>query len=247
MKRLCPILFLLVVSGVAFSQSPKQCPTVWVEGPSTTYETVSTDEPITFSAHLSASNSTAQPEYRWEVSAGTIVSGQATPKITVDVVGLGGLVITAKVSVGGLACSAEASRSITLLPEGMVCGLAFDQYGDIRFEDEMARLDNFAVQLQNYKTAQGHIFVYAGKQTYKDEAKERLQRAKDYLVNVRGIEPERVITIDGGYRMDFSFTLLVVPPGAAPPSASPELSPSEIELTKPRPRNSARRNTSKRR
>jgi hypothetical protein len=241
MKTLGPILFLLVVSGVAFSQSPKQCPTVWVAGPSATYELVATSESITFAAHLRPSKSPAQPEYRWKVSAGTIASGQGTPKITVDVAGLGNLVITARVSVGGLASPAEASRSVTLLPMGMVCGLPFDQYGDVNIENEMARLDNFAIQLQNDGTAQGHIFAYAGKRTYPGEALQRVQRAKDYLVNVSGIEPERVVAVDGGYRTEFSVTLIIAPRGAAPPSASPEFSPCEIELTKRRPHGSAKR------
>jgi hypothetical protein len=192
-------------------------------------------------------NKPARPEYRWEVSSGTIVSGQGTPAITVDTVGLGAVVVTARVSVGGLsqACPTEASRSVSILPPGVVCDLAFDQYGDIRFEDEKARLDNFAIQLLNYKGATGYIFAYAGKQTYEGEAAERLLRAKNYLVKVRDMDPARIITIDGGYRQEFSVSLIIAPPGAAPPSAMPTLSPAEIELSKPRPRDLEKRKTSK--
>jgi hypothetical protein len=46
---------------------------------------------------------------------------------------------------------------------GFVCGLPFDTYGNIRFSDEKARLDNFAIQLQNQEDAHGQIIVYAGR------------------------------------------------------------------------------------
>ena len=42
------------------------------------------------------------------------------------------------------------------------CRLGLDGYGNIRFLDEKARLDNFAIQLQNEPKTQGYIIVYAG-------------------------------------------------------------------------------------
>ena len=124
--------------------------------------------------------------------------------------------------------------------------MPFDEYGDLGFEDEKARLDNFAIQLFNQKAATGYIFAYARKQTYESEAAERLLRAKNYLVTVRKMDPARVIIIDGGYQEQFCVTLILVLPGATPPSTMPTLSPAEIELTKPRPRDRAKRKTSKR-
>jgi hypothetical protein len=124
--------------------------------------------------------------------------------------------------------------------------MAFDEYGDIRFEDEKARLDNFAIQLFNQKSATGYIFAYAGKQTYEGEAAERLLRAKNYLVKVRDMDPARIIVVDGGYQEELRVTLILVFPGVTPPIAMPTLSPSEIELTKRRPHVLAKRKTSKR-
>ena len=119
--------------------------------------------------------------------------------------------------------------------------MPFDQYGDIRFEDEKARLDNFAIQLLNFKGSMGYILAYAGKRTYEGEAAERLLRAKNYLVKVREMDPARIITIDGGYQEEFSVSLIIAPPGAIPPSAKPGLSPAEIELTKPSARQTKRK------
>ena len=39
----------------------------------------------------------------------------------------------------------------------------FDDFGDIKCEDEMARLDNFAIQLQNDPQSKGAIMVFTGK------------------------------------------------------------------------------------
>jgi len=52
--------------------------------------------------------------------------------------------------VGGLdpACSRTASCSTAVRPPPPQC-TKFDEYGNIKFNDEKARLDNFAVQLQN--------------------------------------------------------------------------------------------------
>lgn len=232
-RHLALVALALLTPSVGFSQVTEKCPTVWVDGPSTE---ITVPTPIVFTARLTGLNPTARPQYRWDVSAGSIVSGQGTHTITIDTTGLGGSVVRAKVSVGGVSttCETEASRSSTILPEGIVCGLPFDSYGDVSFENEEARLDNFAIQLLNQETATGYIIVYAGKRTYEGEAAERLLRAKDYLVKRRQIDPNRIITVDGGYKEDFGVTLIIAPMGAAPPSAMPTLSPGEVEFTKRR-------------
>lgn len=113
-----------------------------------------------------------------------------------------------------------------LLP--VICDLAFDSYGDIRFEDEKARLDNFAIQLQNYPNAHGFIVVYAGRKATVNQAQRRANRAKNYMVNVRGIESERLYAIDGGYQPQLEIKLIVAPPRAEPPQLAPSLDPSQI-------------------
>ncbi|HST51145.1 MAG TPA: hypothetical protein VLJ61_10860, partial [Pyrinomonadaceae bacterium] len=71
-------------------------------------------------------------------------------------------------------------------------------------------------------------------------AQRRCDRAKDYLVTTRGIDASRVVTVDGGYKEDLTVELWVVPSGAAPPTASPTVQPSEVQ-TGPAPRRGRRR------
>src|SRR5712691_8379870 len=68
----------------------------------------------------------------------------------------------------------------------------FDAFGDIKCEDEYARLDNFAIQLQNEPTAKGLIIFYGGrsfrgKLPRRGDAAARAARLRPYLVKRRGI------------------------------------------------------------
>jgi len=91
----------------------------------------------------------------------------------------------------------------------------FDEYGNIKFNDEKARLDNYAIQLQNTPGSSATIIVYG---SCAGEAQQRGDRAKDYLVNTRGIEAGRITVVDGGCRSDLTVQLWVVPQGADAPT-----------------------------
>ena len=61
----------------------------------------------------------------------------------------------------------------------------------------------------------GTIIVYG---SCAGEAQQRGDRAKDYLVNTRGIEAGRITVVDGGCRSDLTVQLWIVPQGAAAPT-----------------------------
>jgi hypothetical protein len=113
-----------------------------------------------------------------------------------------------------------------------VCGLSsrFDQYGGIRWSDEKARLDNFAIQIQNVEKSRGYIIVYAGRKASYGEAQTRANRARDYLINVRELDPERVKAVDGGHQEDFTVELYIMPAGVEAPTPDPTVDPSEVEI-----------------
>jgi hypothetical protein len=163
-------------------------------------------------------NSGLSLTYNWSVSAGTISSGQGTSTITVDTAGLGGQTVTATVSLGGAdpSCTgttASCSVTITAPPPPPT---KFDEYGNIKFNDEKARLDNYAIQLQNQPGSTATIIVYG---SCGGEAQTRGDRAKDYLVNTRGIEAGRITVVDGGCRSDLTVQLWIVPAGSTAPAA----------------------------
>jgi hypothetical protein len=113
----------------------------------------------------------------------------------------------------------------------------FDEFGDIKCEDEYARLDNFAIQLQHEPQARGIIIFYGGK-TFRGklpkrgEAEARAARLKPYLVQRRGIPSNQVMVINGGYDEQWRADLWIVPPGASMPSGYTPVSVKEIKFRK---------------
>jgi len=214
-------------SGCEIPKPP--CPTVSVSCP----DSVEFNQPITFTASVSGGPEGFTPTYNWSVSAGTISGGQGTSTITVDTAGLGGQPVTATVSLGGAdpSCSTTNSCTTNVKPEAPK-PRRFDEYGNIRFNDEKARLDNYAIQLQNEPGSTATIITYG---TCAGEGQARGERAKQYLVNTRGIEASRITVVDGGCRADLTVQLWVVPTGAEQPTVdtSNVISPCP-ECKKPR-------------
>jgi hypothetical protein len=120
-----------------------------------------------------------------------------------------------------IACVVAISLSLMLSGERSAAShfsfnSAFDEYGPICWKDEKARLDNFAIALQNAdRTTIGHIIVYDGKRACRGEAIARATRAKKYLVEYRNIEANRIVWRWGGYLGDMTTTLVITPHGAS--------------------------------
>jgi hypothetical protein len=114
----------------------------------------------------------------------------------------------------------------------------YDEYGNIGFEDEKARLDNVAVELQNAPNLRVAILAYGGRGSRPDAAIKRAERAKRYLVSVRHINPWQVVTASCGYREDLTIELVPHGSGAWHIYASPTVDPSAV---KPHARKTPRR------
>jgi len=236
MRRLtlATIITLLTLAASApgrASRLGRQCPAVKVWCP----DSVRSGEEADFTAEVVGAGAFFKPTYDWQISAGTLVSGQGTPSIKVDTTGLGGQPVDATVEVAGLpaVCDRKSSCTTAVLSEIIGCG--FDEFGNIKFDDEKARLDNFAIELQNDPTARGYLICYGGRTGYEGEAAWRCGRAKNYLTTVRYIEPERVVTVDGGFREELTVKLSIVPPGATPPAPTPTVDAGEVLIIKGRP------------
>jgi hypothetical protein len=211
------------------------CPTVSVSCPTE----ADPNSSAVFTANFAQGTPTISETYKWTISAGTITSGQGTSAITVSTAGLGGQTLTATVEVGGIdpTCSRTASCSTPVKPPIFEVR-PFDEYGNIRFADEKARLDNFAIQLQNEPGAFGYIVGYG---SCDREGVTRATRAKNYIVNTRGIDGSRVITVDGGCLPELLVHLWDLPAGRkAPINASGLISPCPVCKKKPAPQRRSR-------
>ena len=233
--QMLAVFLLLLIACAIKAQTPVACGIVDIDGP----DAVDPGASAVFKVKITGPIHTTKPEFKWSLSAGTIMTGQGTDEITVDTIGLGEQVVNVTVELLGApqGCRALASKATQVKVQPIVCGIAFDRYGDIKFEDEKARLDNFAIQLMEHSPAVGIILVSAGKRTYHNEARERLDRAKSYLVNVREIDPNRIVTVDCGFDSELRTTFYILPPGIVPPGCVNDKIPlSEVKFTKPRPK-----------
>jgi len=185
--------------------------------------------------------------FNWSVSSGTISSGQGTPSITVDTTGLGGQTVTATVEIGGLPpeCDRARSCSFTVMTPPLPECTIFDQYNDLRFNDEKARLDNFAIQLQQQPDATGYYAIWG---SCEGEGQRRADRAIAYLVNTRGIDASRIkAVVDPNCRETLTVELHICPPNATPkPANSATVTPCP-QCRRARGRRPARRGTHRRR
>lgn len=91
----------------------------------------------------------------------------------------------------------------------------FDEFGDVQYSDKIARLDNFAVQLQNEPNTRGFIMVYRTRRDLPGISNRFALWMKNYMV-ARSIPKDRVVTVDGGEAGCFSHELWIVPVGATP-------------------------------
>ena len=226
---LCLLVFALQTQG-AHAQSRNtneqpDCPVVRVSCPD-----IARGPTTIFSASVSGVNLPAELKFNWEVSAGVITGGQGTRSITVDTSAIGGRSVTATVDVGGLPERCRISASCSTSPICIVLSRKVGEYDNISIGEEKARLDNFAIELGNNPTAQGYLLAYAGRHARVGEATVRAERAKDYLVNNRGIDGSRVVALDGGHREELTIELYIVPTGAVPPPAAPTVDPSEVQI-----------------
>jgi hypothetical protein len=108
--------------------------------------------------------------------------------------------------------SASVSRSSALSPDVFW----LDSYGALRWEDEKARLDNFAIQLTEEKEFIGYIYIYAGNRSCAGEAITHAIKARRYLTEVRHLPWDRVAFRDNGYRDSFEVKLWLFRRGTEP-------------------------------
>lgn len=206
--------------------------------------TVNDGDIITFTADVDYEGPSAL-NYTWTVSppAARIINGAGTPTITVDSTGLGRRRITAILVVddgsGDRNCrqTSQSSTSILAPAAPPVQRLRFDEFPSIAFDDDKARLDNFAIELQNNPGSRGYVIAYAGRNSRVGTADGLAARAQNYLVSTRGMDASRIVVINGGYRERNTYELWLVPTGADPPQPSPTVQPGQLLPARtPRPR-----------
>jgi len=200
---------------------------------------VTEGEIITYNADVTYSGDSAL-KYTWKVtpSSAHIISGLGTPTLSVDSSGLGGqriiATLTADDGSSDPACaqSAQVVSIIAPIKKVVIVAREFDECNNCTFDDQKARLDNLAVELQNDPTTRAYIIAYGGRMSPVGQVEKLMNRAREYMVTQRGIDVSRLSVVNGGYREEDSVELWIVPSGAAAPQATPTVQAGEIKRRK---------------
>ncbi|HKR58289.1 MAG TPA: hypothetical protein VJS64_01045 [Pyrinomonadaceae bacterium] len=211
-NELCEASATTVVEVRCVTRAKVTCPSVGIICP----EQIAVGQPVTFTSSLTGGSGNVPAIYNWTISSGKIISGQGTNSITVDTTGMEGRALSASLSMAGYEDECLATCMIQF--PALIAGRKFDQFPDIARNDEKARLDNFTIGLQNDPTATGYVIVYPGKKDRAGTAQKRASRISDYVVNSRGLDARRIVTLVGSQKDDFRIELWIRPQGAPAPS-----------------------------
>jgi hypothetical protein len=203
---------------------------------------VSEGEIITYTADVS-SKGTSSLNYTWTISPANakILSGAGTPTITVDSTGFGNQRITATLVVddgSGDAMCRQVAQAYTFIPAPPPRenpAREFDVCCNCTFDDQKARLDNLAVELQNDPSTSAYIIAYTGRGSRAGEANRLGARSLEYLTGQRGIDKSRIVVLNGGYREQDCVELWIVPRGATPPQPRPTVQAGDIKPVRETP------------
>ena len=168
--------------------------------------------------------------YIWKVSpaAARITSGMGTSAVTVDTTGLGGQTVSVELDTGDgkydASCRQKNSvpMEVVKLPPPPKDPPLFDEFPTVANDDDKARLDNLAIQLQNDPNAQGYIILYPGtdRRSQARTPAKLTEIALNYLVKDRGVDPSRLTIVSTAItRPVTTYQIWLVPPGAKTPVA----------------------------
>jgi len=196
---------------------------------------VTDGEVITYTADTTYKGSSPL-SYTWTVSPASakVLGGVGTPTISVDSTGLAGQRIVATLLVddgsGEPTCrqTTQASTFIPALAPRENPAREFDVCSQCSFDDQKARLDNLAVELQNDQSTTTYIFAYGGRTSRTGQGDRIGARARDYLMSQRGIDSARIIVLNGGFREQDCVELWIVPSGATPPQPRPTVQAGDV-------------------
>ena len=200
---------------------------------------VTEGEIITYTSDVSYSGNAAL-KYNWKItpSSAKIISGLGSPTLNVDSTGLGGQRITATLTAddgsGEPACAqtAQAVSVVAALEKKIIVAREFDECNSCSLDDQKARLDNLAVEMQNDPSTRAYILAYGGRMSPLGQVEKLMSRSRDYLVTQRGVDASRIVVVNGGFREEDSVELWIVPSGAATPKPTPTVQAGEVNPSK---------------
>lgn len=189
-------------------------------------------DPITVNANIDYKGPMDDLTYTWTVSPGSAAvlsgGGPRDRTVTIDSKGINERELRVNLVVDNgyppdQKCGCRIATAVT--------GIDFPEpepetFQFVAFDDLKARLDNFVINLQSNKDATAYVIYYSGERCPGGQSSRLGDRSKDYLVNTRGFDPNRLVIIDGGKSAIDWVELYVVPLGGQQPTPRPNQAPA---------------------
>lgn len=113
----------------------------------------------------------------------------------------------------------------------------FDEFHGANWEEAMARLDNFDIALKNEPSSIGVLIIYGGRRGSRGEAQSWGKCLKDYMVNRRGLNAEKIVVVNGGYRDSLTVEAWQLVSKAYIPTPTPTVDPKDVRFRKSKIKN----------
>jgi len=173
--------------------------------------------------------------FKWELSQGKLL-GQGTGQVTLDLSGIPKdrtNCVDLKLEVEGAPPYLEREKTCKLRIDPKCTEPALlDEYGSVSSKEELRHLDHFANYLSNAGSESiSYLISYAGRSACIYEAQWRVDRAKEYLVEKHKVSKNRIVTVDGGVRENWSVDLFLQRDGGCGPLPSPTLLRDDAQVS----------------
>jgi hypothetical protein len=127
----------------------------------------------------------------------------------------------------GLVCIMLMTFTVCLASTAPRKLLETQSYGG-GWEADLGGLDLLSTTLQSEPDSTGYIFVYGARRGYHNDVAKRIKCYKGYLLQRRGISPEHLKVLNGGYREHVTIEVWVAPNGSVTPVPTPTIKPGML-------------------
>lgn len=209
-KLLSASIFVLAFCAASLAQDNRTCPEIELKGPS---GAILRGETLTYTVHVKTSDSN-NLTYNWTVTAGEIIGGQGTSRITIKPPTKLDWSLTTTVEIKGLSEGCPDSESETMYVDPPPEAKKIDEFGTATNGNVKMRFDSFMLELQNDPTAQGYILNYGS-----DREIQKRERQIRNAIAFRKYDAQRITLVRGGETEETIKTQFwIVPAGATPPT-----------------------------
>lgn len=193
------------------------------------YSDADNDKTINFTARTSYPPKAGEA-FQWKVSAGDIIAGQGTNKITVDLKNVSDKHITASAETNDLPylCPKLGYQIVDLNNKKP---LQIDSAVRYNYSDLSARMEALRQSLGNDPIAKGYIIVYAARNGGTRDM-ERAIRSVQRIFTFLSLDPNRYTVVRGGYRDYDTVDTWLLQPGDTPPQPTPTVDSKFINVPK---------------